>query len=76
VLDGDLGEGGALEIVSEMNTGGVVFGDGIESDRLRFEWGMRVKVEIAATRLELVTPRARVTRTSGRAQRRRPRGAR
>lgn len=54
VLDGDLGEDGALEIVSEMNNGGVVFGDGIESDRLRFEWGMRVRIEIAPVKLELV----------------------
>lgn len=54
VLDGDLERGESVEVVSEMNSDGVIFGDGIEPDRLRFDWGMRVTVGIAPTRLELV----------------------
>ena len=54
-LDGGLVNGhGQLEIVSEMEDGGVVFGDGIEDDRLDFAWGMRLRVEVAEQRLRLV----------------------
>ena len=38
-----------------MNTDGVIFGDGIEADRIAFEWGRRVRVGVADTRLRLVT---------------------
>jgi len=43
----------SLGIVSEMNDGGVIFGDGIEDDFLRFDWGRNVTVRVAAEALRL-----------------------
>jgi hypothetical protein len=45
-----------LELVSEMSEGGVIFADGIESDRVEFITGQRVTIAIAALRLNLVRP--------------------
>jgi NAD kinase len=54
-LTGGLLEGGArLKAISEMNDGGVIFGDGIENDRLEFKWGMAVEVGLAPKKLRLV----------------------
>jgi hypothetical protein len=44
----------ALELVSEMNDGGVLFADGIEEDRLELPYGARARVEVAPERLRLV----------------------
>lgn len=44
----------AVEFVSEMNEGGVVFGDGIEADRIDFGWGKCVRVSRASSALQLV----------------------
>jgi len=44
----------ALVVVSELEEGGVVFGDGIESDRLDFRWGVTATVRVATQRLRLV----------------------
>lgn len=46
--------GDELRITSEMDEGGVVFGDGVEDDRLDFAWGTVLRVEVAAERLRLV----------------------
>ena len=54
VTCGMIEQGGALTVISEMNEGGVVFGDGIEEDRLDFLWGQKVQVEAAGTCLSLV----------------------
>jgi NAD kinase len=54
LTEGVLGAGEALEVTSRMNTGGVVFGDGIEDDRLDFGWGRALRIEIANRRLRLV----------------------
>ncbi len=43
-----------LEVVSRMDDLGVIFGDGIEDDRLEFNWGRRVNLRIAKTRLQLI----------------------
>ncbi len=54
ISGGEVDETGTLELTSELNDGGVVFADGIESDGLRFDWGMRLRVSVARKRLELV----------------------
>lgn len=43
-----------LELISEMNEDGVLFGDGIEEDRLEFTWGMGVRIDLATQRLRLI----------------------
>jgi NAD kinase len=52
--EGLLESGEALEIVSELDEGGVIFGDGIESDRVDFGWGVQASVRVAPERLRLV----------------------
>ena len=47
-------DGLAVEIVSRMETGGTVFGDGIEGDHLALPWGARATVGVAPERLHLV----------------------
>lgn len=43
-----------LELISEMNEDGVLFGDGIENDHLDFAWGMRATLTTAPDCLKLV----------------------
>jgi NAD kinase len=45
-----------LVIYSEMGEGGVIFGDGIESDRVEFVSGHRVTIGVASDTLNLVVP--------------------
>lgn len=54
LTDGSVRAGELVEVVSEMNEGGVVFGDGIEADHLVFDWGMKLDVAVAKSTLELV----------------------
>ena len=51
---GKLSEGG-LTITSRMNEGGTIFADGMEQDRIAFDWGRRLTVAPSARTLNLVT---------------------
>jgi NAD kinase len=55
LTDGEITEGQELQVVSRMNVDGVVFGDGIEADRLGFDWGRRATIRVADERLRLVS---------------------
>ncbi|MBI5018322.1 MAG: NAD(+)/NADH kinase [Deltaproteobacteria bacterium] len=54
LTEGLLGPTDALEVTSEMGEGGVIFGDGIEADRVEFPWGARATLRVAEGRLRLV----------------------
>lgn len=54
LTEGDVSAGEALRLRSEMNDDGVLFGDGIEEDRLSLRYGMTATVTVAPTRLQLV----------------------
>jgi len=43
-----------LALVSEMNEGGTIFGDGIEDDAVDFRWGLSATIRPAKERLRLV----------------------
>lgn len=51
---GILTEKSRLVVTSELNQGGVVFGDGIEDDYLPFDWGRVADVGVDEKRLSLV----------------------
>jgi hypothetical protein len=51
---GLLAPGEHLEVTCELGADGVVFGDGIEADRLELDWGQRVTIAAARQRLQLV----------------------
>jgi NAD kinase len=54
ISEGELAHSDYLTIWSEMDHGGTVFADGIETDTLAFEWGRRVDIHLAERRLHLV----------------------
>jgi hypothetical protein len=54
LVAGLIAPGAALEVTSEMNDGGVAFGDGIEDDRLELPYGVRLRLERAELGLRLV----------------------
>jgi NAD kinase len=45
-----------LRVTSEMDDGGTIFADGVESDHLAFAWGQSVAISPAARRLMLASP--------------------
>lgn len=51
---GRIGIQDRLTVTSEMNAGGVLFGDGIEEDRIEFLWGRIATVAISKKQLRLV----------------------
>lgn len=53
---GILVEGEVLTLASEMEEGGVIFGDGIEADYLEFNEGQTVTVRLAERALHLLAP--------------------
>lgn len=54
VVTGRVAKASPLSIVSEMNDGGTLFGDGIEDDAVDFRWGLGVTIRPAPERLRLV----------------------
>ena len=54
ITEGRLATSDRLLITSQMNEGGVIFGDGIEADHLAFSWGQTAAVRIARDRLRLL----------------------
>jgi NAD kinase len=56
VSEGTIAEGHWLTAWSEMETGGAIFADGIETDTLTFDWGRRVDIHLAPAHLRLVIP--------------------
>ncbi len=54
LTEGRVDEGGSLTVVSELDEGGVIFGDGIEADRLEFGYGTEATIRVASVRLKMV----------------------
>ena len=50
---GTLQRDACLSLTSELNEGGVIFGDGVEDDYLDFRWGMTARIRVADTSLRL-----------------------
>jgi NAD kinase len=55
ITEGLIGNNVSFHVVSEMDDGGVVFGDGIEKDRIEVLWGQRVEIKVADVQLHLVS---------------------
>ncbi len=53
---GRLVAGHPLAVISRQYEDGTIFADGIEQDRLEFDWGRRVEIGVADETLNLVTP--------------------
>lgn len=54
LTEGVVAEPEHLAVTSEMNEGGVIFGDGIEEDFLEFDWGVSAEVGVAERHLVMV----------------------
>jgi hypothetical protein len=55
LTEGIIDDGAELLVTSALDDDGVIFGDGIEGDRLEFRWGVTARIRVAAERLRLVT---------------------
>jgi hypothetical protein len=55
LTEGLVGAGDGLTITSRMGEGAVVFGDGIEGDRIELRWGQSITIERASRTLNLVS---------------------
>jgi NAD kinase len=72
LCEGVVSSGSTLEVISEMNQGGVAFGDGIEEDHLALPWAQRLTLRVASRKLVLVTgARSRETQEQRRSPRER-----
>jgi len=58
ITEGRLEDGADLLVTSSLDDGGVIFGDGIEADRLEFRWGVTARIRVASERLRLVAAAA------------------
>lgn len=56
IQNGIIHEQHKLSVMSKMQDGGVLFGDGIESDSLDFNWGMTASFSVSEIPLRLVVP--------------------
>lgn len=54
LVEGLIADGQAVVVSSEMHSGGVCFGDGIESDSIEAPFARRITIQRAPTRLHLV----------------------
>lgn len=54
LVHAEIGETETIRFTSRMNGGGVVFADGIEADRLKFDWGRGLDVGLSRRVLNLV----------------------
>lgn len=54
LTEGLILSGQNLKVTSEMNDGGVLFGDGLEADHLSFPWGAEATLGIAPKTLQLI----------------------
>jgi len=56
LTEGTIDEPNRLQLTSEMEEDGVIFGDGIEGDHLDVAWGQEVSIGLSKRQLRLVTP--------------------
>ncbi len=54
LTSGTIAADARLSVVCELGEGGVVFGDGIERDRVPVDWGQRIEIGTSPRRLRLV----------------------